>query len=88
MSSITTAPEYADWKRDVITKALIEDMDNKCKTLMNMWARSQFVVKANPAASSELNAGALAAVEQLSQMIEAIEHGTFLELTGEVEDDV
>ena len=88
MSNIITAPEYADWKRDTITKALLADMDMKCKDLMNMWSRAQFVVKANPAASSELNAGALASIEQLNQMMEAIEHGTFLDVAKEEEANV
>ena len=83
MKGAITPSEYADWKRDPITKLLMEDLDDKCKMLMNMWSRAGFTVKGNPQASTELNAGALGSIEQLNHVMEAIECGSFLEVKEE-----
>lgn len=68
---IITALEYRDWKKDKVTKALIEGLDNNCKAIMNNWSAGAFQLEDAGAAANK-NAEMLGQFRAFSTLLEAI----------------
>lgn len=73
--------EFLDWKRNAVTQVLLGNLEDRCKDLMNEWARARFTNKESFEQAALVNAAALGHVEVLSNLIDSINAGAFARIS-------